>query len=102
MAHIKIRRRWQYTNCLRSYIVELDGARVGKIKNNSEVELQAAPGPHSLQVRISWWRSKMASFSIAGDDETAMFECGTVNPFLAAFYAIFMPRHYLWLRPIPA
>ena len=101
MAHIKIRRRWQYTNCLRSYIIELDGARVDKIKNNSEAELQAESGSHSLQVRISWWRSNMESFTV-GDDQTATFECGTVNPFVAAFYAIFRPRHYLWLRPIPS
>jgi hypothetical protein len=102
MAQIKLKRRWQYTNALRSYSVVLDGARVGKIKNNSEVELQCEPGSHSLQLRISWWwRSKMVPFSIA-DGQTAMFECGAVNPFLALFYVILLPWRYLRLRPMPA
>ena len=97
MASIKIRRPWQYNNLLRSYIVLLDGAPVGKIKNNSEIELQANAGPHSLQLKISWCRSNVVSFSIGGND-TATFNCGSVNPFVSTFYVIFNPSNYLWLR----
>lgn len=99
MASIKIRRPWQYTNWLRSYIVLLDGVGIGKVRNNSTIELPVNPGAHSLQLKISWCRSNVVPFSV-GANETAMFECGSMNAFLAIIYVIFSPWDYLWLRQV--
>jgi hypothetical protein len=84
---------------LRSYAVLVDGMQIGKIKNNAMIELPVNPGPHSLQLKISWCRSNAVPFSV-GATETATFECGSVNAFLAIIYVIFSPWDYLWLRQV--
>ena len=45
-------RRWR--DLLRSYVVMVDGERVGTIGSGGELEIPLLPGHHSVEARIDW------------------------------------------------
>ncbi|SEN74602.1 hypothetical protein [Actinacidiphila rubida] len=53
---------------LRRYKVYVDGKRVGDIRRGESCSRSVAPGPHSVQVRISWCSSQVSSVEVSPGD----------------------------------
>ena len=43
-----------YRDRLRSYWIEVDGVRVGKVKRGREAQVWVPPGPHEVRASIDW------------------------------------------------
>jgi hypothetical protein len=97
MATIKIRRPYEFSGMIRSYPIVLDGQVVGKVANDSEIELPVRAGDHELHIKVDWCRSNIVRFSTR-DNETVAFECTAQHPLLSLYYVVFKPRSYLKLK----
>lgn len=53
---------------LRRYKVYVDGRRVGDIRRGESCSRSVAPGPHTVQVKISWCSSQVSSVEVAAGD----------------------------------
>ena len=50
-----------YRDRLRSYWVEVDGLRVGKVRRGEEAEFAVPPGAHDVRATIDWTGSEAVS-----------------------------------------
>ncbi|MEE4540585.1 hypothetical protein V2S66_01210 [Streptomyces sp. V4-01] len=53
---------------LRRYKVYVDGERVGDIRRGESCSRSVAPGPHRVQVKISWCSSQVSSVEVSPGD----------------------------------
>jgi hypothetical protein len=82
-------------NGTRAFKVILDGKQVAKIKNGERIELDVAPGDHSLLLKIDWCRSNIVE--LRADSEDVTYRCGS---HLEGFLATIIARNdYLYLLP---
>lgn len=98
MPTIKIYRRKEYADALRSYQIYIDGEMVGDINRGQTVELQMPNGTHRIALKIDWCGSNEIEFSV-WNDETIEFDCGNNTKLILAFYYVLFARNeYIWLR----
>jgi hypothetical protein len=82
-------------NGTRAFKVVLDGKAVARIKNGETIELDLAPGDHSLLLKIDWCRSNIVE--LTADSEAVTYRCGS---YLDGFVATIIARNnYLYLLP---
>ena len=65
-ARIVVRRpKGGYRDLLRSYRIEIDGVRVGRISRGQEVEFSVSPGTHQVRAAIDWSGSPVVQVDVA-------------------------------------
>jgi hypothetical protein len=80
-------------NGTRAFKVVLDGKAVARIKNGETIELDVAPGDHSLLLKIDWCNI----VELTADSEAVTYRCGS---YLDGFVATIIARNnYLYLLP---
>jgi hypothetical protein len=97
---IRLKRRAEWADLLRSYKIIVDGNVMGTIRRGQEVTLEVEPGQHFMWLRIDWTGSNGISF--VHDGSTLELECGSNFAGWKAFGA-FKPMLHpglggLWLR----
>jgi hypothetical protein len=64
-AHIRIQRAHAFRDRLNAYSVYIDGKKVGKVRDNSEVEFEVSPGQRQVQMRVPiWTRGKAITVNV--------------------------------------
>lgn len=64
MAKILITRSNEWTNRRRKFQLELDGTKLGPIKNDEVLEFEVTPGQHSLIAKMDWLSSNAYEINI--------------------------------------
>lgn len=99
---LKIVRHSGYADWLRSYIILVDGRRVGTIARNSVLDLEVPAGPRSIHARIDWARSRPLTIEAARNRTIAVQVSNDWNPLLALWAITFGSRNYLTLKQLPS
>ncbi len=75
-ARIAVRRpEGAWRDRLRSYWIEIDGVRVGKVRRGEQVEFPVAARSHNVRAVIDWTGSPVVQVEVA-DGETARLSVG--------------------------
>jgi hypothetical protein len=97
---VRLRRRSEFADWLRAYIVIIDDEEVGRVRSGREISLPVAPGRHTMHLRIDWCRSNSVEFVL--DGSALEFDCGSNFPGLRSLagvgHLIAPAGEYLWLR----
>lgn len=97
---IRIKRDSGFADRLRAYKVVLDGEVIGEISNDQQIELDAAPGKHQIQLKIDWCTSNRVDFE--KDQDIVEFECGSsmrgFKILLSILYVTILRNQYMWLK----
>jgi hypothetical protein len=75
MPDLVLRRGHGYRDIFRAYRIFVDGRKVGKISENSEVRIQVSAGKHSVQLKIDWCSSRELVVSVTAGLSTVL-QCG--------------------------
>jgi len=98
---IRLKRRREFADLLRSYRIVVDDDVIGRIRSGGEVRFDVAPGRHHMHLRIDWCRSNTLEFW--SDGKTLELECGSnlagFRSLRALRYLLAPDGDYLWLRP---
>ena len=98
MPLVKINRESQFADAVRAYQIYVDGEKKSEIRCGETQEFFVPPGNYRISLKIDWCGSPEIEFSV-GAEENVEFDCGNnTKGFLAGFYALFMPKDYLWLK----
>jgi len=65
-----------YRDRIRSYWIEVDGVRIGKVARGEQAEFSVAPGKHQVRATIDWSGSPVVEVEVS-DGETVRL---TVEP----------------------
>ncbi|MFJ6837302.1 hypothetical protein [Streptomyces sp. NPDC091209] len=85
---------------LRRYRVYVDGKRVGDIRRGENCVRSLAPGPHTVQVRISWCSSRPSRVEVSPGDRLR-FICRASPGVQSGPAAVYRRRHdFLLLRAV--
>lgn len=102
-ATIVVRRPadWSFArerDLLRSYVVLVDGEKVGRLRRGNELKLRVPPGRHGVRARIDWTGSPEVAVDVAADERAVLL----VQPTGSAlrFDQVFGTGRYLNLRPV--
>jgi hypothetical protein len=96
-ARIVVRRpEGGYRDLIRSYWIEIDGVRAGKVARGEKVDFPVTPGVHDVRAVIDWTGSPSLRVEVA-DGETARL---TVEPGGTVFqpWDVFTREGYLKLH----
>jgi hypothetical protein len=94
MAQLLMTREPRYADKIRAYKIWIDGVQHGSIKENQNVEIEIAPGPHKIWLTIDWVRSNKLDIIVSAD---CSFCChSNVQPILAII-AMFQPSKWIKL-----
>ena len=94
---LTLTRKTTYTAALSNAAVYLDGVKIGEVANGGALTVEIAPGPHRVQVKLQWMRSKpMALKAIYGGTYRARI---AFAPAWTALFAIVGLTPYLKLVP---
>jgi hypothetical protein len=100
---IILKRYHAYADSLRSYIVMLDGQRIGEIYDGEEKSFNISSGEHSIWLKIDWARSPILKFE-AKKNQAVRFECQSEatgsKVLLAVLYATLWRNGYIKLQQI--
>ncbi len=107
-AIISICRNKSITNTLRKYTVSIDDNTVGKIKSGETKKFQVPSGPHSIRVKLDFYKSKQLLLDLK-PNQTVKLECGENAPetiseafsfkgFSQNLNAMIKPSDYLFLN----
>jgi hypothetical protein len=80
MATLKISRSGSMVGLVVPWDVYIDGNKAGKLKNGKTIELEVAPGTHTVHVSTAQWFSNEVSFVIDDEHPNAAIECSIVKP----------------------
>ncbi len=101
MIHIQ-RRANAYQDRARAYKVLLDGAEAGSVKRGETVSVDAAPGAHTLQMKIDWATSEPVQVNVVGGQDLH-FECWpNAKPLTAIYWTTLGRKKYIALAPAGA
>ncbi|MBM9504283.1 hypothetical protein [Actinacidiphila acididurans] len=85
---------------LRRYKVYVDGKRVGNLRRGENCVTSVAPGPHTVQVKISWCTSPVSRVDVAPGDRLR-FLCRARPGVESDPTAVYRLRHdFLVLHPV--
>jgi len=74
MAKMIIEREYGYMGMMRGIVIQVDGKRCAKVRLNTRVEFQIAPGVHSVQARMDWVKSMPIQVTVK-DGDVIGFTC---------------------------
>lgn len=87
-----------YTDRGRAYKLLIDDEERGELKHGEGVEVEVAPGPHRVQMKLDWARSPVLEVELA-EGRRAEFVCApNASPLTAIFYSVFMRSKYIRLE----
>jgi membrane protease YdiL (CAAX protease family) len=102
-TRIRLLRRSAISDKLQAYKILIDGDEVGQIRDGQSISILVSPGPHAVQLRMDWCRSKPVEFS-ATEGEGIRFECGSSlggwRIILAVLYITLLRNRYMWIRQL--
>jgi hypothetical protein len=99
---ISITRTSQWANRFRPIGIYLDGHQVGSVKNGETIQVDVSSGTHEFVAGIAWCKSKPLRLRIGAGQEVEL-TCGSYASGLKLLLTpilIFIPKAYLYLRPI--
>jgi hypothetical protein len=85
-----------YTDSLRAYKVLVDGQVQGRLKRGESVDVQVAPGVHTVRMAVDWCRSRQHTVEVA-DGGTAVLEAAPRSALVSFLYGFFAFRDYIRL-----
>jgi hypothetical protein len=101
ICKIRIIRRSQYRDALRSYKVIVNGLEVGTISRNALLDIEAPSGALRVEARIDWGRS-LPLLIDAAPSQNIEIEVSNEWPSGLALWAVtFGFRRYLTLKQLP-
>jgi hypothetical protein len=95
-ARIVVRRpEGGYRDRIRSYWIEIDGVRTGKVARGEQGDFPVTPGAHNVKAVVDWLGSPTIQVEVAAGETTRL----TVEPGGSAFqpWHIFKREGYLTL-----
>ena len=98
-ASLTITRGTAFVDRARSYKVMLDGAELGRIKNDTTQTFSVPPGAHELHLKVDWASSPVVSFNVAAGQDVRYTCYPTANAFMALLYSFFARKNYITLEP---
>ena len=101
-SKIRLHRTNAWADFLRSYSVLIDDQRVARIRNGQTLEMEVAPGRHTIFLRQDWMRTNELSFELT-ENQVAEFECGSNMSGIKALFAIgyiFRPKEWMFIRQL--
>lgn len=57
IAHVRIRRPWAYMSMARAFTIQMDGRKIGEVRNNHTVTFDIPAGAHELVAQVDWVKS---------------------------------------------
>ncbi|MBT5413182.1 MAG: hypothetical protein HOH66_11360 [Rhodospirillaceae bacterium] len=94
---VRIIRPAQFTDCVRSYTIIVDGRRVGKIAQNSVLEFEVPQGRTTIKAQIDWGRSPTLTIEPTTTETIEIMVRNPWNPLFTLFAITFGFRFYLKL-----
>ena len=98
---IKINRKAEYVDRLRSYSVILDNNYLGYINGGEIKNFEVTQGKHTIYLKIDWCRSNKVDFYVL-ENEVIEFDCGNSMSgwrlLLGFIYVTFLKNKYLWIK----
>ncbi len=88
-----------YRDTIRSYHVEIDGERVGTIRNDKTVGFEVDPGQHSVRLRLLWIASPVYLAEVSPGGQTHL-RCGPNGGITQAWRLFFAPRTAIFLHGV--
>ncbi|MBR7831671.1 hypothetical protein KDL01_00270 [Actinospica durhamensis] len=83
-AHIRVQRAHTVQDRLSTYGVYIDGVKVGKVRDDSEVEFEVTSGQHQVQMRAAFWsRGKAITVNVPEGGSSHLLTSG--GPITGAF-----------------
>lgn len=97
-ATLTISRKSGYNGMLRDAAILVDGVKVGAVGNGKSVEVQIAPGAHTIQTRMDWIKSEPLQLTaVAGQRYSA--ELTLCSAFVMLFAILGMTK-FMELRAL--
>ena len=81
---------------LRAYTLMVDGVARSAVKNGETIEVELAPGPHRVQMKIDWATSP--EMLVDGGGDVALRCRANANPFLGLLYITIWRGNYIRLE----
>ena len=63
------RERLSWGDRFRAYGVNIDGEKVGSVRNGETAQFRLPPGNHSVELRIDWTGSELLTFDVGPGDQ---------------------------------
>jgi hypothetical protein len=98
---IRIIRRSQYRDALRSYKITINGLEAGTISRGALLDLEAPSGALQIEAWIDWGRSLPLLIDAAPDQKIEIEVSNEWPAWLALWAITFGFRRYLTLRQLP-
>lgn len=103
MGQIEITRSSEYANRLRSIKIFIDNEHIGSISNGETKIFDVPEGSHSVQAKIDWGRSNIATLEIGKDEKkslkmTSFAKHNPLGTFAAIYYTTIASDRYLRLE----
>lgn len=101
MATLRITRDKGYADLVRTYIVMVDGKKIGELRNGESKEFAISPGDHSITAKIDWCSSKTLRFHVKDGDTLSFDICSNLRGLkilLVLWYALFERDSYLQIE----
>jgi hypothetical protein len=90
---IRFQRDATLRDIFRSYSIEIDGERVGKVGRNEELTVEVEPGKHNVRAVIDWASSPMCEV-VTHSDSTVIVK---VAPSGGVWASLLRPKRYIAL-----
>ena len=98
---LRLVRRSQFADRLRSYKIFINGSQVGIIARNSVLDLEVPSGPLTIEARIDWGRSRPLNIATTPHERIEIEVSNRWNALLAIWAITFGSRDYLTLKQLP-
>lgn len=105
MAQIEITRSGEYANRLRSIQIFIDNGLVGSISNGETKSFDVSEGSHTVQAKIDWGRSNIATIEVGKDEKksfkmTSFAKHNPLGTLAAIYYTTIASDRYLHLETL--
>lgn len=105
MPQIEITRSSEYANRLRSIQIFIDDKPVGSISNGETKSFDVSEGSHTIQAKIDWGRSNIASIEVGKDGRkslkmTSFAKHNPLGTLAAIYYTTIASDRYLRLEEL--
>jgi len=99
---LRVVRRSEFADWLRSYKIFVNGAQVGTIARNSVLDLEVPSGPLTIEARLDWGKSRPLTIETAPNQRIEIQVSNNWGALLAIWAVTFGSRSYLILKQVPA
>lgn len=99
-TQLVVERIHHYRDTIRNYHVEVDGERVGRVKDNDHVAFEVTPGQHTVRFKLMWISSPPLSVDI-GPGEALWVRCGPNGGLLQAWRLFVSVRTAIFAEVVP-